>query len=219
MKNSNAMKTVLFDLDGTLLNTLDDLHDGVNATLTEMGLPLRSPDQVRAALGNGAAHLLRESLPDGEKDRLEEALSVFAKHYPPQGPGKTALYPGIRDLLNRLEREGWQIAVISNKPDRAVKPLQKTFFPRVKLAVGEREGVRRKPWPDGVLAAMAELGSDPQKTVYVGDSEVDLETAQNAGIPCILVTWGFRDRSYLEEIGGTVFADNAGQLYDLLSVL
>lgn len=213
------MKTVLFDLDGTLLNTLEDLSDGVNATLAEMGLPPRSPAQIRAALGNGAAHLLRESLPGDARDRVEEALAVFAKHYPPKGPGKTALYPGMAELLERLDREGWLLAVISNKPDRAVKPLQKAFFPQVKLAVGEREGVRRKPWPDGVLAAMEELGADPAATVYVGDSEVDLKTAENAGLPCILVTWGFRDHAFLKEIGGTVFAHTAAELYDLLSAL
>lgn len=215
------MKTVLFDLDGTLLNTLDDLHDGVNATLAEMGYPPRSHREIRAALGNGAAYLLRQSLPDDAKDRAEEALALFPKHYPPKGPGKTAPYPGIPALLDRLEREGWQIAVISNKPDRPVKILHQSLFPQAKIAVGEREreGIRRKPWADGVLAVMKELGSDPQKTVYVGDSEVDRETARNAALPCILVTWGFRDRKDLELLGGAALADTADELYHLLSAL
>ena len=211
-------RTVLFDLDGTLLDTLEDLRTGVNAAMRAMGLPCRSAAQVRRALGNGAAALLRDSLQD-RTDRLEEALALFNAAYPPATDPKTAPYPGIPALLAELRAEGWRIAILSNKPDRAVALLRDEFFPEVALAVGEREGVRRKPWPDGVRAAMTALSADPARTVYVGDSEVDLATGQNAGLPVILVTWGFRDREQLEEAGGTAFADDPAALHRLLDGL
>ena len=190
------MKTgIIWDLDGTLLNTLDDLTDAVNYSLRQYGCPERTAAEVRSFLGNGAKKLIWQALPSGEDaPDPEEVLKTYQKYYQAHCQIQTAPYPGIPEVLDQLSREGIPMAVVSNKPDGAVKALCAHWFPQLQ-ARGEAPDCPRKPAPDMVLKAMEDLGAD--QYVYVGDSEVDVLTAQNAGIPCISVTWGFRDEADL----------------------
>jgi phosphoglycolate phosphatase len=213
------MKAVLFDLDGTLLDTLEDLFFSVNHSLKSLSLAERTRKEVRSYLGNGAENLVLRSLPDGEKERLPEALALFREHYAQHSEDYTAPYDGIPALLDRLEREGYAMAIISNKPDFAVQTLAKTHFPRIGYAVGEREGIRRKPEPDSLLIAMEAMGVKKEDCIYVGDSEVDVKTAASTGIPCIAVTWGFRDLPDLKEAGAEHFAADADELYTKIGEL
>lgn len=211
-------KAVLFDMDGTVLDTLDDLADAVNRTLKEFALPQVSRDRVRAMLGNGAARLIRGCLPEGTPEGKEaEVLAWYREWYGAHCRQKTRPYPGIVPLMERLRAEGVKLAVISNKPDGAVKELAEAFFPGLlEQAVGESETVRRKPDPSAVLAAARLLGMDRQDCVYVGDSEVDAATAGNAGMDFIAVTWGFRGREELRAAGAQRLAGSAQALEELL---
>lgn len=184
---------ILFDLDGTLLNTLEDLHDGVNYVMDALGYPRRTLEETRQFVGNGAARLLKLSVPEGVDP--SEALERFQEYYPAHCRIKTASYPGIPEALNALAAR-YPIAIVSNKPDAAVKPLCADYFPGI-FALGEKAGCPRKPNPEMVWQAMAAIGAD--SCIYVGDSEVDVLTARNAGVPCLSVTWGFRKQ---EEITG-----------------
>ncbi len=199
-------ETIVFDLDGTLLDTLDDLWISVNAGLQAAGLPLRTREEVRAFVGNGIYKLMERATGGAEKEVLTLAFEVFKKHYALHCEDNTAPYAGIIPLLRALKERGIKTAVVSNKADFAVKKLSATYFGElVALAVGENEegGIRKKPAPDSLLAVMKELGASAETTVYVGDSEVDIQTAKNAGVPCISVTWGFKDEGFLLENGGT----------------
>ena len=211
-------ETVIFDLDGTLLDTLDDLTGAVNHALARYGLPLRTREQVRPLLGYGVRNLIRCSMPEGSDDALfEKVLGEYMPYYAAHCQEKTAPYEGIRGLLEELCARGICTAVVSNKPDGAAKTLCRHHFgDSLALAVGHFEGVERKPAPDLVTFAMRELGCDASRTVYVGDTEVDFQTARNAGIDCIGVTWGFRDREELEAGGFSPLADTAGALRALL---
>lgn len=206
--------TVIFDLDGTLLNTLDDLADSVNAALRQNGLPERTVDEVRRFVGNGVLNLMRRAIPDGEDNpNFEQTYADFRAYYAQHCTDKTAPYPGILELLAQLSEQGYKLAVVSNKFDAAVKKLNEQYFAGlIPVAIGEKETVRKKPAPDSVFAAMEELKSDAAHSIYVGDSDVDIETAKNAGIPCISVTWGFRDRDFLQEHGADLYADEAEQI-------
>ncbi len=201
------MKTaVLFDLDGTLLDTLGDLHAATNHVLRQFGYPVRSLDEVRRFVGNGARKLIEQAIPAGE-DTADAVLAVFQVHYAANCNDLTALYPGIPEALAALDQ--YPLAVVSNKPDRAVKELAKIYFPGL-YARGESDDCRRKPAPDMVFQAMEALGVS--RCIYVGDSEVDVETARNAGVPCLSVTWGFRDRGVLEAAGAIHFCDDPRDL-------
>ena len=205
--------TVLFDLDGTLLDTLDDLTDAVNRALAACGLPQREKREVRAFLGNGARYLMEHAAPGMEAERFEKMLVDYKADYDANCVVKTAPYPGIEALLRALRARGVKTGIISNKPDSAVQPLYETFFAdTMDIAVGEREGIRRKPAPDTVLSAMERLGSAPGETLYVGDTEVDLETARRAGVACAAVTWGFRDPDQLVAAGAERLFDTADAL-------
>ena len=206
--------TVIFDLDGTLLNTLDDLADSVNAALRKNGLPERTTDEVRRFVGNGVLNLMRRAIPNGEDNpKFEQTYADFRAYYAQHCTDKTAPYPGIMALLAELSAQGYKLAVVSNKFDAAVKKLNEQYFAGlIPVAIGEKETVRKKPAPDSVFAAMEELQSDAAHSIYVGDSDVDIETAKNAGIPCISVTWGFRDRAFLQEHGARLYADAAEQI-------
>lgn len=205
--------TVLFDLDGTLLDTLDDLTDAVNRTLVLYGLPERTRGEVRAFLGNGARYLMEHAAPGLESDRFDRLLRDYKADYDANCVVKTAPYPGIETLLRALRASGCRTGIISNKPDSAVQPLYQQFFSdTMDIAVGERAGIRRKPAPDTVLAAMRELGALPEQTLYVGDTEVDLETARAAGVDCATVTWGFRDLAPLRAAGAELLFDTAEAL-------
>ena len=208
------MKTgILFDLDGTLLNTLEDLLDATNATLRHFGRPQRTLQELRSFVGNGARNQLRLSLSGREDDPdLDAALEWYKAYYADHCQIKTAPYPGVPELLERLKGE-WPMAIVSNTPDVAVKTLCAQHFPGL-YALGEAPDCPRKPAPDMVFKAMKAIGVE--KCIYVGDSEVDIRTARNAGVPCISVLWGFRDRDVLEAEGGQYFCDNASKLPALL---
>lgn len=210
--------SVLFDLDGTLLDTLGDLTAAMNRTLTRHGLPERTRQQMRTALGNGARRLMELSVPAGTDGALfETLLAEYNADYAAHCRIETAPYPGIDALLRQLHAQGRKLAIVSNKPDEAVRALRAEFFvDTVPIAVGEKQGIRRKPAPDTLLTAMAQLGAERTSTVYVGDSEVDIATARAAGLPCISVLWGFRDRDLLEQAGAQQFAADAGELARLL---
>lgn len=194
--------TVIFDLDGTLLDTLDDLTDSVNHVLEENGYPARTKAYVRRIVGNGLKQTLRLCLPEGSsEEETERLLPVFASYYGSHCQVKTKPYDGIMDSLKTLSERGYKLAIVSNKGDSAVKTLNEQCFKRyVEVAIGEREGIRKKPEPDTVFEALKELRSEKSRAVYVGDSEVDKKTADNAGLPCISVDWGFRDREELEKL-------------------
>ena len=212
-----AYKAVLFDMDGTLLDTLDDLWAAVNATMKLFGYPERTREEVRQFVGNGVTRLLELALPGGASDpRFDEAVSAYRAYYASHSEGKTAPYPGVPELVQRLTDAGIACAVVSNKPDRTTKLLAEKFFPEIRVAAGENEaaGIRRKPAPDMVFAAVRELGVQLSDCVYVGDSEVDLDTGRAAGMDVISVLWGFRDREILEREGAVRFAASPEELYE-----
>lgn len=208
------MKTaILFDLDGTLLDTLEDLCDSVNETMRHFGCPERTVREIRSFLGSGAKHLIRESLPgEPEEAFLEEALAYYQSYYRQHSQIKTKPYDGILEALEQLKGE-FAIAVVSNKPDGAVKPLCKQYFGEV-YARGEDASCPRKPAPDMVFQAMQALGAE--SCIFVGDSEVDVQTARNAGVPCLSVSWGFRDREELVEAGAKYICDNPRDMVAML---
>lgn len=213
--------TIIFDLDGTLLNTLEDLAAAVNYALEHCGQPMRSVDEVRQFVGNGIRNLMIRAVPQGEENpRFEEVFAAFKEYYGAHCNDKTCPYPGIKELLARLKADGYRLAIVSNKADFAVKELQKIYFAEeIEVAIGEKEGILRKPAPDTVNQALRELGSVREEAVYVGDSDVDIQTAQNAGMPCVSVTWGFRDRDFLEKHGAENFADTAEELERCLQAM
>ena len=210
--------TIIFDLDGTLLDTLEDLADAVNHALSQMGMPGRTIDEVRQFVGNGVAKLMERAVPTGtDPEQTAQALAIFKDYYELHKEDKTAPYAGVVELLSALHQRGYKLAVVSNKFDRAVKDLMPRYFPGlIHAAAGEDEdnGVPKKPDPTMVHRVMAELGAG--KAVYIGDSEVDMETARNSGLPCISVTWGFRDRDFLLANGADTFADTPAEILELV---
>lgn len=209
---------VIFDLDGTLLDTLQDLTDSVNDTMRKHHMPLRTMEEVRGFVGNGIGKLVARAVPPGTKaDKLAQCLSDFRLLYAKNMRRKTAPYPGIPELLMRLRADGFRLAVVSNKIDEAAKELCRAFFQdMIPVTIGESPDVARKPAPDSVLCALSELDVSPSQAVYVGDSEVDLETAKNAGLPCLSVTWGFRDADFLRQYGAAALADTPSSLLEML---
>ena len=212
------MKAIIFDLDGTLLDTLEDLKNAVNAALEHCGMPLRSLDEVRSFVGNGLRNLMIRAVPDGEENpKFEEALSFLKDYYAVHCKDNTGPYPGIMEMLDELKERGITMAIVSNKIDSAVKELDKEYFNGyMSAAIGEMEGVARKPAPDTVLKALEECDLKPEDAIYVGDSDVDIATAKNTGIPCISVSWGFRDTAFLKEHGATQIIDNPAELLELV---
>ena len=211
-------KAILFDMDGTLLDTLADMVSAVNHILSVHGWPLRTTEEVRTFVGNGARRLMERALPPtvtGED--FEAVLAEYRDWYQAHNCVDTAPYAGIPAVLAALDAAGIKTAVVSNKPDEVVRALRADFFAgAVPIAVGETAAIRRKPAPDMLLAAMEQLGADPAGTVFVGDSEVDIATARAANLPCISVLWGFRDRDVLERAGAQQFAADIAQLQALL---
>ncbi len=203
--------TIIFDLDGTLLNTLDDLTSSVKYAMRKCGFKERTLDEVRRFVGNGVKVLIRRAVPEGTSDaEYEIAHSEFRKHYAKNSRNKTAPYKGIMELLANLKEKGYKLAIVSNKVDFAVKDLREEFFKDfINVAVGDSDATRTKPQPDMVYKAVEELGSKISECVYVGDTDVDIETAKNAGMDCISVSWGFRSRSELEGYGASMIADRA----------
>jgi len=209
-----SYKLAIFDLDGTVLDTIDDLADAVNHVLTEFGMPCRSIDEVRAYTGNGARRLIELSATPGTpNETVDKILSVYREYYGAHSEIKTAPYAGICEMLKKLRASGCRTAVLSNKPDAPVVTLCKKYFDGLfDYAAGEREGIIRKPSPDGIYQIMKLFGASAAETVYIGDSEVDIETARNAGLDCISVDWGFRDRSTLIDAGAVRIVSSADEL-------
>ncbi len=210
-------QTVIFDLDGTLLNTLTDLHASVNAALCARSFPTRTIEEVRNFIGNGVATLMKRSAPANVSAfEAEELLAVFRKHYLQHMYDHTAPYDGILPLLKNLHRKGIQTAIVSNKLDEATKEMNHRFFEEYNhIAIGAPPD-KKKPNPYSVHQAMKLLGADKSRTVYVGDSDVDEETARNAGIACIGVSWGYRGRKFLEALPLAAIADTPEELFSLL---
>lgn len=215
------IKAVIWDLDGTLLNTLDDLAASVNAALAMNGMPLRSTEEVCAFVGNGIRKLMMRAVPDGEANpAFDKALADFTRHYGAHSRDRTRPYDGILEMLDRLSAAGVKHAIVSNKIDFAVKALSRAYFgERMCAAIGDDPSRARKPAPDSVLAAMREMGVTAQETVYVGDSDVDVLTARNAGVPCVAVLWGFRDEACLRAAGAGRLARTPDELREIIERL
>lgn len=207
---------LLFDLDGTLLDTLEDLMDATNYALAQYGCPARSREEIRRFVGNGARELIVRALPGGENaPDADSVLATYQAYYAAHCQDKTAPYPGIPESLACLGAQ-YPVAVVSNKPDAAVKKLCPRYFGDI-YARGEDAGCPRKPAPDMVRKAMAEIGVET--CIYIGDSEVDVLTAKNAGVPCLSVTWGFRDEDALRASGATHFCGNPRLLPEAIAAI
>jgi len=232
-------KTYIFDLDGTLLDTLQDLADSVNYALRQFGMPEHSLDDIRRFVGNGVRLLMERAVPDGAQNpQFEEVFATFRQYYMQHSLDTTRPYDGIAETIHELKQRGCRLAVVSNKMMAATQELVAYFFPDIEVAIGEHEaaGIRKKPAPDTVFEALRQLGTlpaahpalavggspatysglavggSPADTVYVGDSDVDIATARNSGLPCISVLWGFRDRPFLEAHGATTFIEHPRDL-------
>ena len=210
--------TIIFDLDGTLLDTLDDLTTAVNYALRKHYLPKRSKDEVRQFLGNGMERLIELSVPKGKKTKnFKTILQDFKAYYLVNAITKTAPYPGIMDMLNTLKQKGFKLAIVSNKGYQAVSFLREYFFNEtIDVAIGEKEGIRKKPFPDTVYEALSVLNEEKQNAYYVGDSEVDILTAKNAGMQCLSVSWGFRTKEELQFYDSDLIFDNPTDLLNYI---
>ena len=211
-------KAIIFDLDGTLTDTLEDLFLSVNHALQSCGFPERSLDEVRRFVGNGVRKLIERAVPEDTDARtLEQCFETFCAYYMIHCQDHTSLYPGIASLLTALHAKGYKMAVVSNKLQAGVDELADTFFNGViDVAIGEQPNVPRKPAPDMVQLALERLGVEASEAVYVGDSDVDLQTAFNADLPCISVLWGFRNRDFLVAHGATEFAEQPQDVLKLV---
>ncbi len=210
---------IVFDLDGTLLDTLKDLTNAVNTALVRYQLPPKSLDEVRQYVGNGITKLMERAIPGGYKHQhFDDMLAIFKKEYALHCRDYTAPYPGVMDMLSALHQHGISIAIVSNKADFAVKELNPYYFKNlIDIALGEDEahGIKKKPAPDMVNLALRKMKCHHTQAVYVGDSDVDLATATSAGMPCISVSWGFRSREFLKEHGATVIVDTPEEILNL----
>ena len=211
-------KLAVFDMDGTILDTLEDLKDSTNFALEKCGYPTRTYDEVRRFVGNGIRKLIERAVPEGlTVEQIDRVHEVFTEHYKVHCADKTKAYDGIKPLLEKLRASGVKTAVVSNKADYGVQELCKEYFDGLfDYAIGEREGIRRKPAPDSVNEALRVLGMSKSEAVYIGDSDVDFETAKNAELPCISVLWGFRDEEFLREKGATLFVHDPAEIYDII---
>ncbi len=213
------VKAIVFDMDGTLLDTLQDLTNAVNVALGRYELPEKTVAEVCKVVGNGARNLMKGVVPEGEKHPdFEVIFEDYKTYYAAHCEEETKPYEGILELLQELKKRNYKMAVVSNKPDGAVKILAEKYFPGCfQVAIGDMEGYQRKPAPDLVYKALEELGVKKEEAIYVGDSDVDLMTAMNAELPCVSVTWGFRDREFLMFHGARVFIDKPMELVEVLA--
>ena len=215
MKNYD---TVIFDLDGTLLNTLEDLADGVNHVMEENGYPKRTLEEVRHFVGNGIRRLMEQAVPERVTgDEFERVFEEFRSYYTEHCQIKTRAYDGIMQLLDTLKKQGYAMAIVSNKNHAAVCELNEIYFKEyIKVAIGQKDGIRKKPAPDTVIQAWKELGKEKETAIYVGDSEVDFATAENTGMDCVLVTWGFRTTDELSVFKPRAFIEKPEELLTIL---
>lgn len=214
----NTINTVIFDLDGTLLNTLEDLTDSVNFALKLNGYPLRTIDEIRSFVGNGVRNLCIKAIPNGENNTdFDKFFTDFKNYYNEHCNDKTGPYEGVIELMSSLKKRGYKMAIVSNKLHQATVALNELYFKKYTNAVcGDMEGLERKPAPDSCLRVLKEMKVDKENAVYIGDSEVDLMTARNAGIPCISCLWGFRDKDFLEKNGAKYFVEAPAEVLELL---
>lgn len=210
--------TVIFDLDGTLLNTLEDLADSTNYALKQHGFPERTLEEIRRFVGNGVRVLMERAVPEGTLNPdFEDVFACFKEYYVAHCQVKTGLYAGVENLLQRLKQKNYKLAIVSNKLQSGVDELYVRYFSdTVQVAIGERPEVRRKPAPDMVYRALQELRTRVEEAIYIGDSEVDLETARQAGLPCVSVSWGFRNREFLRQHGADCLVDRPEDILELL---
>lgn len=210
-------ESYIFDLDGTLLNTINDLAASCNYALRTFGMPEHSVDDVRRFVGNGVRLLMTRAIPGGENNPdFDKCYATFRKHYLKHNLDTTAPYPGIMDLIKALKNANRHIAVVSNKFYEATQDLVHHFFgDEIKVAIGERPDIRKKPAPDTVIEALRQLGVSRNTAVYIGDSDVDIDTAKNSGMPCISVLWGFRDKEFLIEHGATTLVSRPEEILDI----
>ena len=215
----NKIDTVIFDMDGTTLNTLVDLAKAVNYVLSSFDMPTHEIEEYRKWFGNGIRYAIRCAVPEStSEETIDKMLPVFKEYYGAHCLDETRPYDGILDLMKVLKEHGYKMAIVSNKIDPAVKELNNRFFKDyVDVAIGERDGIRRKPAPDTVIEALKELGSTEETSIYIGDSEVDFETANNSNLPSILVLWGFRDKDYLIKIGAKELANTPMDIFKILT--
>lgn len=208
---------IFFDLDGTVVDSIQDIADAVNHTMRCFGLPEFSVEALRPHLGWGVGHLMEAILPGASPERREAILAHYRPYYARHAGDRTRPFEGILPMLARLRDDGLTLAILSNKPDAAVHPIARKYFDDlVALSVGEVEGVRRKPEPDMLRAAAEQLGVALERCLYVGDSEVDVDTARNAGIDCVCVTWGFRTREELRRAGAEAIVDTPRALAEFI---
>lgn len=214
----NSCDSIIFDLDGTLLDTLGDLSNSVNYVLNKHHFPEISLDDTRRFVGNGIVRLMELVLPAGiGKPLFDECLEEFSRYYSANMENLTQPYPGIMELLEELSKRNYKIAIVSNKFDEAVKALNKRYFIKyISVAIGESKNIKRKPAPDTVYKALEELGVKSENAIYVGDSEVDILTARNAGLTCVSVSWGFRDKELLESLSAEYIIDKPSELLNFL---
>lgn len=207
-------KLAIFDMDGTILNTIDDLASSLNYVLEKSGYPTRTMDEVISFVGDGLRKLLERGAPEGtDSDAVDKALADFKKYYAVHCADRTAPYDGIIDMLKNLRRNGCLTAVVSNKADDAVQELCKKYFTGLfDYAVGERSGILRKPAPDSVNEVLEKLNVQRENAVYIGDSDVDIQTAVNAGMDSIIVEWGFRKKEFLQKMGAKTIVSEAGEI-------
>lgn len=208
-------KLALFDMDGTILNTIEDLKNSVNYALSKYNYPLHTVDKVQSFVGNGIAMLIKRAAPkDTDQATLDDLYNIFTEHYKVHFKDKTCPYEGITECLKKLKQDGIKLAVVSNKDDYAVKELAELFFGDLfDLAVGPKTGVRPKPEKDMVNLAFEHFNVDKSSTVYIGDSGVDFNTASNSELDFIGVSWGFKGREFLQSLGTKVVVDNCQELY------
>lgn len=215
--DKKIMDNFIFDLDGTLLNTLNDLAASTNYALRSAGMPEHSVEDVRRFVGNGVKKLMERAIPDGlDNPKFDETYATFRRHYLEHSLDTTKPYEGIPEVLAELKRRGKKLAIVSNKFYAATQELAKHFFPEtIQVAIGERENIHKKPAPDTVLEAMRQLGVGKEGSIYIGDSDVDIDTAKNVGIPCISVLWGFSDKDFLISHGATHLIKTPKELLEL----
>lgn len=214
------IQAVIFDLDGTLLNTIQDLADSCNKTLSQLNFPERSLHEIKTFVGNGIAHLIEKAIPNGKDNKnYEKAVFLIKEIYSKNYHNKTKPYDGIMDLLKELKQHGIKIGINSNKPDAQVKELTQLYFSNYidcETAIGEKDGIQRKPFPDIANEIIKTFNIQKENIIYIGDSEVDIETALNANLKCISVTWGFRNKKELKENGAKIIVDKPKEILDFI---
>ena len=217
-RNIMKYKLAIFDLDGTILDTLDDLTDSLNHVLAEHCYCLHTKEEVRGFVGNGIHKLIERAVPAGTSPNdIENVYNEFSAYYKIHCTDKTKPYEGIEDMLTKIRGAGYKTAVVSNKADFAVQALCNVYFEGLfDLVRGEQKGTPKKPSPEAVNAIMEKLNMPQAETVYIGDSEVDILTAANAGVDCLSVVWGFKDREFLIKNGASIIVDDASELADIL---